>query len=88
MKQLISSIALVFFCFSCIGLCQDLPDYPERLLSDKVDTMGVEVPDFAVVGATEGAINPEEYIVGPGDKLFISISGVKEMVHTLIMSLK
>jgi protein involved in polysaccharide export with SLBB domain len=31
------------------------------------------------VGATEGIIEPEEYILAPGDKLFISINGFEEV---------
>jgi protein involved in polysaccharide export with SLBB domain len=38
---------------------------------------------FDNVETTEGSINPDEYFVGPGDKIFISISGLRETVYTL-----
>ena len=53
---------------------QDLPNYPERLFQDSLNQF---TPTELV--ATDGVIDPQEYRVGPGDKLFISISGVKEI---------
>ena len=53
---------------------QDLPNYPERLFQDSLNQF---TPTELV--ATDGVIDPQEYKVGPGDKLFISISGVKEI---------
>ena len=38
---------------------------------------------FGNVEGTEGSINPNEYFVGPGDRIFISISGLQETVFTL-----
>jgi protein involved in polysaccharide export with SLBB domain len=67
------------------GYSQEIPDYPERLLSESIDSLSYSYPDITMVGATEGIINPNEYMVGPGDKLFISVSGVKEVVHTLFI---
>ncbi len=59
---------------------QQLPNYPERFFQDSLSQ------DISVqMMATDGIINPNEYRVGPGDKLFISISGVKEVSSYLII---
>jgi protein involved in polysaccharide export with SLBB domain len=36
--------------------------------------------------ATEGNVDPDEYIVGPGDKLFLSISGLEEITQSLLIN--
>jgi polysaccharide biosynthesis/export protein len=54
---------------------QNLPDYRERSFNSFTDTLSM--PDYRF-GGTEGAINADEYIIGPGDILFISISGLQE----------
>ena len=36
--------------------------------------------------ASEGIINPEEYKVGPGDNIFISISGIEERNFNLLIN--
>ena len=64
------------------GLTQQLPDYPERFIQDSLSQISTaSIPRIA----TEGIINPEEYRVGPGDKIFISISGVTEISNTFII---
>jgi len=64
------------------GLTQQLPDYPERFIQDSLSQISTApIPRIA----TEGIINPEEYRVGPGDKIFISISGVTEISNTFII---
>ncbi len=64
------------------GLTQQLPDYPERFIQDSLSQIGTASISRI---ATEGIINPEEYRVGPGDKIFISISGVTEISNTLVI---
>jgi protein involved in polysaccharide export with SLBB domain len=59
---------------------QQLPDYPERFFQDSLSQV-----KSATLMATDGIINPDEYRVGPGDKLFISISGVKEISTYLLI---
>ncbi|MBT8392415.1 MAG: polysaccharide biosynthesis/export family protein, partial [Ignavibacteria bacterium] len=81
---LLASIALIII-LTGIVLGQDIPNYPERLISENYDSLKFQQPETSVVGATSGIIDPEEYVVGPGDKLFVSISGVKETVHSLII---
>ena len=64
------------------GLTQQLPDYPERFIQDSLSH--ISTASISRI-ATEGIINPEEYRVGPGDKIFISISGVTEISNTFII---
>ena len=61
---------------------QQLPDYPERVVPDSLYQKYATTSSRT---ATEGIINPEEYKVGPGDKIFISISGVTEIANTLVI---
>jgi protein involved in polysaccharide export with SLBB domain len=65
---------------------QELPNYPERTFQTENDSLKIKPgKDFYTLGATEGSIDPDEYKVGPGDKIFISISGVLEAVHNLVI---
>ena len=65
---------------------QELPNYPERTFQTENDSLKIKPgKDFYTIGATEGSIDPDEYRVGPGDKIFISISGVLEAVHNLVI---
>jgi len=66
---------------------QDLPNYLERSFQQERDSLKIKPGDkgFYTMEATEGSINPDEYRVGPGDKIFISISGVLEVVHYLVI---
>jgi len=68
---------------------QEMPNYPERSFQAENDLLKIkpekEVKDFYTLEATEGSINPDEYRVGPGDKIFISISGVLEVTHNLVI---
>jgi protein involved in polysaccharide export with SLBB domain len=64
---------------------QQFPDYQERFFKDSLDQISPALPGQLSMGATEGIINPEEYKVGPGDKIFLSISGVKEIINTLVI---
>ena len=74
---LVFSIAFLF----CNNLSsQQLPNYPERLFQDSLST---ELETYPPISATDGAVDPNEYQVGPGDRLFISISGVKEIYKYL-----
>lgn len=58
-------------------------DYPERSLEARLDSLRNLQEIAGTMEATEGSINPDEYYVGPGDKLFISIKGVTEITHKL-----
>lgn len=64
---------------------QEFPNYSERSLFEQLDSL--YTPEINLQsGATEGSIDPEEYFVGPGDRLFISISGVKEQIYNLTIN--
>lgn len=55
------------------------PDYQERLF--QTDTL--QSLRFGEIEATEGSIDPDNYILGPGDKFFVSINGIEEIPLTL-----
>ncbi|HSW54167.1 MAG TPA: SLBB domain-containing protein [Ignavibacteriaceae bacterium] len=82
MKLKLFLITFLTILLSNKGLTQQLPDYPERFIQDSLSQISTaSIPRIA----TEGIINPEEYRVGPGDKIFISISGVTEISNTFII---
>jgi polysaccharide export outer membrane protein len=60
---------------------QQLPDYNERTFSALSDSLLQLQP----VSATEGNVDANAYMLGPGDKIFVSISGLEEVVFTLII---
>jgi protein involved in polysaccharide export with SLBB domain len=66
---------------------QILPDYSERTFVESLDSLrSMTSPDYFSVTATEGIINPDEFKVGPGDKIFISITGITETAHNLVIN--
>jgi protein involved in polysaccharide export with SLBB domain len=74
-KNLFSLLAaVILFCQSLYA--QILPDYGERFFTGVPDSTGIM--QSYLTGVTDGSINSEEYFVGPGDKLFISISGIQD----------
>ncbi len=62
---------------------QNFPDYKERSFAGKMDSV---IAQNYMVEATDGSVNPKEYIVGPGDKLFISINGVQDLSFNLMIN--
>lgn len=76
----IKVILIFLFCFSSKNLAQPLPSYPERTLFDGKDTTFLSL---SLLESSEGPINPQEYFLGPGDILFISISGIQERSFSL-----
>jgi protein involved in polysaccharide export with SLBB domain len=79
--KLIIAVCLTILIFDK-GWAQQFPDYPERFVADTLSQIRT-APVSRI--ATEGIVNPEEYRVGPGDKIFISISGVTEVSNTFII---
>jgi protein involved in polysaccharide export with SLBB domain len=75
-------ISALVFVFSIAIVAQDLPNYPERAFQKQLDSLSTSA-SFYSTAATEGSIDPNEYYVGPGDKIFISISGVREFIYNL-----
>lgn len=61
---------------------QHFPQYQERALLGVQDTA---IKRQLLITASEGVINPDKYKLGPGDILFISISGVEEKIFTPII---
>jgi protein involved in polysaccharide export with SLBB domain len=64
-----------------MGFAQLLPTYPERSFNSFSDSSFSKY-----MQASEGIINPEEYKVGPGDNIFISISGIEERIFNLLIN--
>lgn len=58
---------------------QKIPDYNERNIFSRIDSSFVSSISNYNSEATEGIIEPDEYMVGAGDVLLISISGVAEL---------
>lgn len=83
-QKFIIVVSFCFVFFTTYGQ-QRLPDYQERFFGDSLAQTGFELQQQITRGATEGIINPKEYKVGPGDKFFISISGVTEITNTLFI---
>lgn len=70
---------LIYLIFVLPLSAQVFPDYPERkLLGFKDSTI---ISQYLTI-SSEGAIDPNEYKVGPGDILFISVSGLDEKIFT------
>ncbi len=84
MLQKLSTCSILFL-FITSAFAQQLPDYQERFIKDSLDKLSSDLSDMISTGPTEGIINPLEYKVGPGDKIFLSISGVREMSFTLLI---
>lgn len=75
--------AVIFLILFSNSFGQILPNYPERSFNSIKDT---SYTLFQTMEASEGIINPDEYLVGPGDKIFISISGIEERNFTLLIN--
>lgn len=78
-KQLI--IIFVFFAFLSEAFAQLFPNYQERSFKSLTDSIS-----FSSLQASEGILDENEYYVGPGDKIFIAISGIEETQLTLIIN--
>src|SRR5574338_107835 len=80
-------LLLISFCaFFSNGYSQVLPDYKERTFALNPDSLASLAAGNVEMGATEGSVNPYEYLVGPGDKIFISISGIEEIPLDLLVN--
>ena len=64
-----------------MSFAQLLPTYSERSFNSFSDSSFTKYME-----ASEGIINPEEYKVGPGDNIFISISGIEEHNFNLLIN--
>jgi polysaccharide export outer membrane protein len=84
---MLQKLFIVFFLFFLIAplFGQQLPNYQERIFGDSLALAKSSQLEQLSGTATEGIIDPKEYKVGPGDKFFLSISGVTEITNTLII---
>lgn len=74
--KIILTLVVLYFCNL---LAQVFPEYNERKIFSLDDSSKTTQ---LITLVSEGEINPNEYKVGPGDLLFISISGIEEKVFT------
>ena len=65
------------------SVAQDLSGSPQSLFSIQTGQGQSTQQGFGNAEGTEGSVNPNEYFVGPGDRIFVSISGLQETVFTL-----
>lgn len=82
---LIRNFVLILF---VIGIqvinAQSIPNYSEREYFVKKDSLNsIQKINSLSATASEGWLNDEEYFIGPGDKLLISVTGVNNFSHTL-----
>ncbi|NCS88868.1 MAG: hypothetical protein AUK34_13790 [Ignavibacteria bacterium CG2_30_36_16] len=80
MLKIKNYIFALFLLGSILLFGQEFPDYQERMFLTLSDSL--RSPNI-MSQATEGSIDAEEYLIGAGDKLFISISGMQELNYTL-----
>ncbi|HCY77917.1 MAG TPA: hypothetical protein DHV28_18580 [Ignavibacteriales bacterium] len=73
----------IFVLNSTLNFAQILPTYPERSFEGLRDTTYSLQTSMQ---ASEGFIDPEKYLVGPGDNIFISISGIEERNFNLLIN--
>ncbi|HMN24480.1 MAG TPA: SLBB domain-containing protein [Ignavibacteriaceae bacterium] len=78
-----SKIILFLFLIliSSFSVAQILPTYSERSFNSFSDSSFSKY-----MQASEGVIDPEEYKVGPGDNIFISVSGIEERDFNLLIN--
>lgn len=76
-------IYLIVIFFSAKNLAQILPSYPERSFGSISDT---SFSNLKSLQASEGFIEANEYQLGPGDNIFISISGIEERNFNLLIN--
>lgn len=79
----ITKLIAVVSLLSCLGdllYSQSLPSYQERYLFTQADSMARK--NYCNT-ASNGSIDPNEYYLGAGDKLFISISGIQELNYDI-----
>ncbi len=82
-------LSFIFMIFGGIfysAFSQNMPDYKERTFALFSDSSALLTGQNITMQATEGSVNPDEYIVGPGDKIFVSINGIEEIPLDLFIN--
>lgn len=80
----ILKLLFVLFClgFFTNSLAQIFPTYSER----SADLNNPQLLSKVEMEPSEGILNPEEYMIGPGDNIFISVSGIEENNSNLMVN--
>ncbi len=76
-------LAIFSFIFCRSAYPQNIPNYKERALGSSSDSAPAQNDLLSI---SDVSVNPEEYIVGPGDEIFISISGMQDITANLIIN--
>ncbi len=81
MKRINFSLIVLFVIFFHNYILSQLtPSYPERNLFQNKDTT---LTAFYLSESSEGPIDPKDYLIGPGDILLISVSGIEEKIFNI-----
>src|SRR4030066_716112 len=65
-------------------IAKTIPDYKERDFQSSRDS----IKRIIEPGIGEAAVDPDEYKVGPGENIFISISGIEETNFNLFVNIE
>ena len=76
------AVVILLSCQGDLLFSQNLPSYQERYLSASGDSLALK---NSYIHTQNGSIDPKEYILGPGDRLFISVSGIQEIKYELLI---
>ena len=77
-------LPLFLILFSGLQIAQTNPDYKERQFQSFRDS--IKISRTADIG--EATIDPDQYKVGPGENIFISISGIEETNFNLFINIE
>lgn len=77
-------LLLFFIVLPAYNLAQILPDYQERSFQVSRDSF----KKLTESSASEAAVDPDVYKIGPGENIFISISGIEETNFNLFVNIE
>ncbi len=78
----ISLLGLMILFLFGTGEAQTNPNYKERSFQEFKDSLRIS----GISGVGESAVDPDEYVVGPGENFFISISGIEEITFNVFVN--
>jgi len=67
-----------------LQMAQTNPNYKERSFQISTDSL----KKFTALVSSEANINSDEYKISPGENIFISISGIEEVNHNLLVNIE
>ncbi len=76
-------LLIITLSFLNSAFAQIVPDYEERSFSNISDSLKNQMMGYA---STNGSVDPNEYVVGAGDKFFVSISGYSDFNYNIIVN--